>query len=74
MSANVAGAWNGWKGKTVVKLTDGSIWVQAEYHYEYRYAHMPKATLVDGKLQVEGMTKPIQVRRGTQKDFDAASE
>jgi len=44
MSVNVVGAWHGWKGKTVVKLTDGSVWVQAEYHYEYFYAFRPGRT------------------------------
>lgn len=26
--------WEGWDGETVVKLTDGSVWQQEEYHYE----------------------------------------
>lgn len=60
---NVKGAWQGWKGHTVVVLTDGSRWEQAEYHYEYLYAHRPTVLLVGGTMQIEGMSRPIQVRR-----------
>lgn len=44
MTRYVEGAWTGWNGTTVVKLTDGSSWVQAEYHYEYHYAYRPEVS------------------------------
>lgn len=44
----VNGAWEGWKGETIVEMTDGSVWKQAECHYEYRYAYRPKAVLMSG--------------------------
>jgi hypothetical protein len=59
----VKGAWKGWSGKTVVELTDGSIWQQSEYHYEYRYAYRPQAAMIDGALRVEGMSRAVRVRR-----------
>ena len=71
MTTHVSGAWHGWKGKTVVQLTDGSIWIQAEYHYEYHYAYRPQAQLTDGGLLVEGMSKAIRVRRGSSSDLPA---
>lgn len=59
----VAGAWNGWDGKTIVEFTDGSRWQQAEYLYEYRYAYRPQAILVEDMLLVEEMSKAVRVRR-----------
>lgn len=63
MNRHVEGAWEGWSGETLVKLTDGSVWKQAEYHYEYRYAYRPLVTIADGKMHVDGMSRPIRVTR-----------
>lgn len=60
----VNGAWEGWKGETIVEMTDGSVWKQAEYHYEYHYAYRPQAVLMSGdKLMVDGMNRAVWVRR-----------
>lgn len=50
----IDGAWTGWSGDTIVQLTDGSVWRQAEYHYEYHYAYRPKVEIVSNKMQVAG--------------------
>lgn len=63
LQTHVRGAWHGWKGDTVVQLDDGSKWEQAEYHYEYRYAYRPAASLEGDLLSVEGMSCPIRVHR-----------
>ena len=42
IESQVDGEFNGWEGETIVKLLNGQIWQQTEYHYEYRYAYMPK--------------------------------
>ena len=63
MTLYIDGEWSGWSGDTIVQLTDGSVWRQSEYYYEYRYAYRPKAIIFDGKLMVEGMNKPVGVRR-----------
>jgi hypothetical protein len=63
MTTHVKGSWSGWDGKTVVELTDGTTWKQVEYHYEYHYAYRPEAAVVDGKMWVEGMNRPVGVRR-----------
>ncbi|MBC9822843.1 hypothetical protein [Terrabacter sp. MAHUQ-38] len=63
MTQHVDGSWSGWDGDTIVQLTDGSVWRQDEYHYEYRYAHRPKATVSNGKMLVEGMSRAIRVRK-----------
>ena len=60
----VKGAWKGWSGKTLVEMTDGSKWIQVDYLYEYHYAYMPQATLIDSdRLHVDGMSQPVRVRR-----------
>jgi hypothetical protein len=59
----VNGAWTGWDGKTVVTLTNGSKWQQAEYFYQYRYAYRPEVSVVNGKMLVAGMRKAVRVRR-----------
>lgn len=60
----VNGAWEGWKGETIVEMTDGSVWKQAEYYYEYRYAYRPEAVIMSGdKLMVDGMNRAVRVRR-----------
>jgi hypothetical protein len=59
----VDGDWSGWDGDTVVRLTDGSVWHQDEYYYEYRYAYRPKVVISNGKMQVNGMHKAVRVQR-----------
>lgn len=63
MTVYVEGSWEGWSGETLVELTDGSVWRQQEYYYEYRYAYRPKVTVVGNKMQVDGMRRAIRVRR-----------
>ncbi|MCU1440951.1 MAG: hypothetical protein JWP85_1948 [Rhodoglobus sp.] len=63
MSAFVKGTWNGWSGKTVVELTDGTIWQQAEYHYEYHYAYRPAVSVANGSMTVDGMSRAVRVRQ-----------
>jgi hypothetical protein len=63
MTLRIDGSWTGWSGDTVVQLTDGSVWRQQEYHYEYHYAYRPEATISNGKMMVKGMRKAIRVHR-----------
>jgi hypothetical protein len=59
----VDGSWSGWSGDTLVQLTDGSVWRQDEYHYEYHYSYRPEVTIERGKMIVKGMRKAIRVRK-----------
>jgi hypothetical protein len=59
----VDGSWSGWNGDTVVQLTDGSVWRQDEYHYEYHYAYRPEVTIDRGRMSVKGMHRAIRVRK-----------
>lgn len=63
MRYTVNGSWEGWKGETLVEMTDGSIWKQAEYYYEYHYAYRPSATISGDKMMVDGMSRAVRVRR-----------
>lgn len=65
MNLQVDGSWSGWDGDTIVELSDGSIWRQDEFHYEYRFAYRPGARVSDGRMQVEGMSRAVRVRRLT---------
>lgn len=60
---HVNGAWKGWDGHTVVKLTDGSVWEQAEYRYEYHHAYRPEVVISNGRMLVAGMSQSVRVRR-----------
>lgn len=65
MTLRIDGSWTGWSGDTLVQLTDGSVWRQQEYHYEYHYAYRPEAIVSNGRMMVTGMRKAIRVRRIT---------
>jgi hypothetical protein len=63
MTLQIEDEWEGWDGDTIVKLTDGSVWRQDEYHYEYRYAYRPRVTVAANVMRVDGMSRGIRVRR-----------
>ena len=63
MRSQIEDEWNGWEGDTIVKLTDGSVWRQEEYHYEYQYSYRPSVTLASDMMHVDGMSRSIRVRR-----------
>ena len=63
MTLQVDDDWEGWDGDTLVKLSDGSVWRQEEYHYEYAYASRPHVTLAGDLMHVQGMSRAIRVRR-----------
>lgn len=63
MRYTVNGSWEGWKGETLIEMTDGSIWKQDEYFYEYYYAYRPSVTINNNMMKVDGMSRAIRVRR-----------
>ncbi|MDO9589027.1 MAG: hypothetical protein Q7J13_14005 [Brevundimonas sp.] len=44
-------------------LENGTVWRQSNYHYCYRYKYRPRVEVQGSMMQVEGMPKPIRVRR-----------
>jgi len=67
VETQVDGEFNGWEGETIVKLMNGQIWQQTEYHYEYHYAYMPSVLVYPSgggyKMKVDGTDQPVGVQR-----------
>jgi hypothetical protein len=67
IETQIDGEFNGWEGKTIVKLMNGQIWQQTEYHYHYHYAYMPKVLVYRSgsgyKMKVDGVEKAVGVER-----------
>ena len=67
IETQIDGEFEGWDGETVVKLMNGQIWIQTEYHYEYLYAYMPGVLIYQSggnwKMRVEGTSKAVGVRQ-----------
>ena len=65
IESKVDGTFNGWDGNTIVKLTNGQVWQQSKYHYEYDYAYRPDVLLYrDGAtwtMRVEGTKRAVEV-------------
>lgn len=63
----IDGTFEGWKGDTLFKLTNGQIWEQASYSYTYHYAYRPEVLIYSTaggyKMRVEGVSKTIYVRQ-----------
>lgn len=67
IETKIDGDFEGWEGETIVKLMNGQIWQQTEYHYHYHYAFMPKVLLFKSgtgyKMKVDGVEKAVGVKR-----------
>ena len=67
IESQIDGDFKGWEGETIVKLMNGQIWQQSEYHYHYHYAFMPKVLIFRSgggyKMKVDGVKKAVGVRR-----------
>jgi hypothetical protein len=67
VESQIDGDFNGWEGETIVKLMNGQIWQQTEYHYEYHYAYMPNVLVYPSgggyKMKVDGTEDAVGVQR-----------
>jgi hypothetical protein len=67
IETQIDGDFEGWEGETIVKLMNGQIWQQTEYHYHYHYAFMPKVLIYRSgggyKMKVDGIDKAVGVER-----------
>jgi len=69
IESQVFGRFNGWTGKTVVKLTNGQVWQQAQFTRKYAVKYMPPVliylTASGPVMQVAGTrVKVRQIRQG----------
>jgi hypothetical protein len=67
IETRIDGEFEGWDGETIFKMQNGQIWQQDEYAYTYTYKYSPKVTIIRSsgswKMQVEGMSKAIRVKK-----------
>jgi hypothetical protein len=65
IESRIDGEFEGWEGETIVKLMNGQIWLQTEYHYHYAY--MPEVLIYSSgsgyKMKVDGVNRAVGVRR-----------
>jgi len=60
------GSFRGFKDRdTVFEFTDGSMWKQNEYKYNYHYSYRPQAKIVERNsryfIEVDGMNDTVEV-------------
>ncbi|QUX92309.1 hypothetical protein CYL31_13270 [Marinomonas sp. A3A] len=64
VESQINGEFKGWEGETVYELTNGQVWQQCTYNYEYTYSYMPEALIysVGGgyKMKVEGTSADVR--------------
>lgn len=67
IESQIDGAFEGWDGETIFKLTNGQIWQQSSYAYHYHYAFMPEVVIYKTsggyKMKVDDVDETIYVRR-----------
>jgi hypothetical protein len=67
IESQIDGDFNGWEGKTIVKLINGQIWQQRNHYYHYHYAYMPKVIVFQSenghKMKVEGIDQAVEVTK-----------
>lgn len=67
MQVTIDGSFTGFDGDTLVKLTDGTFWLQDEYKYWYHYAYCPNAEIFrDGarlRLRLVGQSESVAIRQ-----------
>lgn len=64
VESQINGEFKGWEGETTYELTNGQVWQQSTYNYEYKYSYMPEALIYSAgagyKMQVEGTSADVR--------------
>jgi len=64
ITSQISGAFEGWHGESIYELTNGQVWKQIHYRYEYRYIYRPEVLIYDtpsGKvMDVDGCRATVQ--------------
>jgi len=47
IESQLADAFEGWQGDSEYELTNGQVWRQRVYKYEYKYAYRPNVVIYD---------------------------
>ncbi len=58
IESQISGAFCGWQGDSIYQLTNGQIWQQHVYKYEYKYSYRPQVVIYETSsgttMDVEG--------------------
>ena len=64
IEGNIDGEFKGWAGDTEYRLTNGQVWKQASYKYEYKYAYRPDVLIYEASggmtMFVEGTSASVR--------------
>lgn len=64
IEAQIDGEFKGWDGESEYRLTNGQVWKQSTYNYDYTYSYMPEALIYDGgsgyRMRVEGTAADVR--------------
>lgn len=64
IESRIDGEFKGWEGETVYTLSNGQVWKQNTYHYEYKYSYRPETLIYNSgagyKMQVEGTVANVR--------------
>jgi len=67
IQSQISGNFEGFKGDSIFKLTNGQVWKQTQYYYYYFYYYMPSVMIyMTGsgyKMKVEGIDESVGVER-----------
>ena len=65
--SQLEGAFSGYHGGAVFRLTNGQVWQQRRYKYEYKYKYRPKVRVYEDQgrrmMEFDCMDEPIEVVR-----------
>ncbi len=64
IESRISGAFEGWQGESEYELTNGMVWKQQHYKYEYKYSYQPTVLIYDtpsGKvMDVDGCRATVR--------------
>jgi hypothetical protein len=67
IDSQVAGAFRGYHGGAIFRLTNGQTWQQRRYKYKYKYKYRPRIRIYDEQgrkmMSFDCMDEPIEVVR-----------
>jgi hypothetical protein len=67
IQGQIAGAFNGYNGGAIFRLTNGQTWQQRRYRYKYKYKYRPRVRIYEEQgrkmMEFDCMDEPIEVVR-----------
>ena len=64
VESQIADAFEGWQGESEYELTNGQVWKQRGYRYEYKYQYRPSVIIYDASsgtvMDVDGCRAVVE--------------